>query len=100
MSSNLKRTSMALDEESLAILDDLSAELGISKAEVMRRSLKQAREQHAKDEKKMTPLEAIQALMKDPPLTKAEGDIWLQSLRAERDAWGDPWAESLNESAS
>ena len=91
---------MALDEESLLILEELSASLGVSKAEVIRRSLREAKDLQKKAEKKMTPLEATESLMKNPPLTEAQAEAWKKEIREEREAWRSPWDEYLEKSNS
>ena len=96
MSTPLKRTSMALDQESLRILEDLSCAWGVSKAEVIRRSLKKSDEEEASQPKKNTPLEALKWLQKNG-ISAREAEIWNQEIRAEREAWRDPWAEYLND---
>ena len=94
MSTTLKRTSMALDQESLRILDDLSHDWDVSKAEVIRRSLKQANDEHLKESKKKSPLEALQWLQNNGISAKA-AEEWKAEIKAEREAWKDPWADYL-----
>lgn len=92
MGSQLKRTSMALDAESIGTIELLSDEWHVSKAEVLRRSLKLAKEQHEQEKPALTPQEALLWLSENG-ITRKQADDYMEELKAEREAWRDPWEE-------
>ena len=98
MATTLKRTSMALDEESLNTLTTLSSSQKISKAEVLRRAIRHYADHPELGKSnskpaKMSPLEALEELRKSPPLTEKQGKVWMDEVRTEREAWRDPWED-------
>ncbi len=97
MSTTLKRTSMALDEATRDTLDELSQEWGISKAEVLRRSvalLEKEEVMKAEDEKLAIKkrLAAVDWLQKNG-VSHEVAENYKKELQAEREAWRDPWEE-------
>ena len=59
MTYTLTRTSMALDQGTLKALKDLASRWGISKAEVMRRAVRKAKEEADREAKQPKPLQAL-----------------------------------------
>ena len=82
---------MALDAESLQTLETLSKSWKVSNAEVMRRSLKIAKEKEP-EPPQMTPREALLWLSENG-ISKEEAENWKAEVRAEREAWRDSWAD-------
>ena len=87
MSATLKRTSMALDAESLETLETLSQKWDISKAEVLRRSLKVLKAE-TESKPRRTPLEALQQLKKESGIGSEAAEAYIKEVQAEREAWG------------
>lgn len=94
MSTTLKRTSMALDEESLQNLESLSKDWKVSKAEVLRRSLKIAKEKNDTIKLDLTPLEALEWLRKNG-ISQDQAEEWRAEIKAERMAWVGPWEKHV-----
>lgn len=92
MSTTLKRTSMALDLETIESLDYLSDLWHTSKAEVIRRVVKQTKEDEKKKQPKRTPVEALQWLM-DNPISPEEAKEARRRIKEGRESWRDHWAE-------
>lgn len=88
MSTTLKRTSMALDAESLGTLENLSKKWAVSKAEVLRRSLKIAQEDSDSNPRR-SPLEALQYLKTHGGIGKEAAENYNKEVQAERKAWGE-----------
>jgi len=89
MSTTLKRTSMALDVETLNALELLSEKWAVSKAEVMRRAVRRAMKEADKS-KQRTPQEALEWIRLNG-LTQNEADQFQEEVSAQRKAWQDPW---------
>ena len=85
---------MALDTETIIALELLSKKWAVSKAEVMRRSIKKTQqEEQAKQEANelvSTPLEAL-LWLKENGITNEEAEAYKTELKLEREAWKDPW---------
>ena len=94
MSATLKRTSMALDPQTLEALDELSARWSVSKAEVMRRSIRAAAQKEHEKEPSLTPLEALMKLKNGAGISRKEAEKYMTELRKEREAWKDPWEKN------
>lgn len=90
MSTTLKRTSMALDAESRDNLEELSHQWQVSKAEVLRRSLKLAKAENDKKKPEISPLEALEWLRKNG-ITQEQAKAWKAEIKAERMARKEPW---------
>ena len=86
MSYSLTRTSMALDQATLRVLEDLSQSWGVSKAEVMRRAIKQAKIEADRQSQRPKPLEALGWLQEGGGLSVEEAGAFRQELNAERQA--------------
>lgn len=86
MSYSLIRTSMALDRTTLGFLRELAQRWGVSKAEVMRRAVKQAKQQADLQAQQPEPLEALDWLQKGGGLSVQEAEAFREEVRAERDA--------------
>jgi len=94
MTTTLKRTSMALDLETLEALELLSKKWSVSKAEVMRRSIKKSQQEENEKQETIpsvsTPLEALMWL-KENGITKEQAETYKAELKLEREIWKDPW---------
>ncbi len=86
MTYALTRTSMALDGWTLRALKELAARWGVSKAEVMRRAVKQAKDVADRDAALPKPLEALEWLHKGGGLTVREATAHREQVHAERQA--------------
>lgn len=84
MTYALTRTSMALDGGTLRALKTLAAEWGVSKAEVMRRAVKQAKDNADREAALPKPLEALDWLHDGGGLTVKEAAAHREQVRAER----------------
>jgi hypothetical protein len=91
MSTTLKRTSMAFDPQTLEALDELSVKWSVSKAEVMRRSIRAAAQMEHDKEPKLTPLEALMKLKNGAGISRKKAEKYMAELKKERKAWKDPW---------
>ncbi len=97
MSTTLKRTSMALDSETIDDLEYLSELWQTSKAEVIRRVIKKEK-QHYSTIPKLTVEERIKLLEKlktNPILNKQQAKLALDDLKLTREAMADrdPWKD-------
>jgi len=86
MSYTLTRTSMALDQATLSALELLSQKWSVPKAEVMRRAVRQLKEEEDMKDQCPKPLEALDWLQKGGGLTVQEADAFRAEVRAEREA--------------
>jgi hypothetical protein len=77
---------MALDQGTLQALTDLTARWGVSKAEVMRRAVKKAKEESDREAAMPNPLEALQWLQGGGGLTQQEALVLREDVREERQA--------------
>ncbi len=86
MSYSLTRTSMALDAWTLSALSELAERWSVSKAEVMRRAVKQAKMQADRHDQQPKPLEALDWLQGGGGLSAQEADAFREEVQAERQA--------------
>jgi predicted transcriptional regulator len=86
-----KRTSMSLDPGTLGDLDELAKHWAISKSEVMRRAIRQLRENLKSQPEALTPLEALDRLQNGEGISSEVAEKWMKEVRDERNAWRDPW---------
>lgn len=86
MTYSLKRTSMALDGWTLSALKELAKKWGVSKAEVMRRAVKQAKETANREQNLPKPIEALDWLQNGGGLTVKEAESFREEVHAERQA--------------
>ncbi|TLD69144.1 hypothetical protein FEM03_18770 [Phragmitibacter flavus] len=84
--SDLTRTSMALDRGTLDALTDLAKRWGTSKAEVIRRSVRKAKEAADRESLQPAPLEALDWLQNGGGLTLNEAAEFREVVQAERRA--------------
>jgi hypothetical protein len=89
---SLKRTSMALDGSTLQTLAELAKLWSVSKAEVMRRAVRRAKEEAEKEASFPQPLKALDWLQDGGGLTIQEAEAFRKEVRAEREA-RRPWWE-------
>lgn len=82
----LRRTSMSLDLATLSALDSLAKRHAVSKAEVMRRAVRKLRLEAEAEDRRPSPLEALDWLQQGGGLSVAEGEAFKADIRAERDA--------------
>lgn len=86
MTYRMTRTSMALDDWTLEALKDLSEKWGISKAEVVRRSVRQLKQKAEKEEMIPSPLEALNWLQDGGGLVAEDAAEYRTEMQAERQA--------------
>ena len=84
MKYHLTRTSMALDEGTLRVLEELSDRWSVSKAEVMRRAVKQAKVEADRETQRPKPLEALDWLQSGAGLSVEEASAFKKEVQAER----------------
>jgi predicted transcriptional regulator len=84
--NSLTRTSMALDDGTLRALSDLAKKWGVSKAEVMRRAVRRAKEDADREQKQPKPIEALDWLHAGGGLSVREAEEFREELHAERQA--------------
>jgi hypothetical protein len=82
----LVRTSVSLDTGTLEVLDRLAARWGVSKAEVMRRAIRLVQQEVEAEDKRPSPLEALEWLQGGAGLSVAEGENFKAEVEAERQA--------------
>ena len=85
-STTLVRTSMSLDPGTLGVLDSLAKRWAVSKAEVMRRSIRRMQEEVEAEDKRPSPLQALEWLQSGAGLSVAEGADFKANIEAERQA--------------
>ncbi len=93
MSYRMVRTSMALDDWTIRTLKDLSEKWSISKAEVIRRSVRQLQQQTEIKEMAPSPLESLDWLQSGGGMVAEEAEKFRVEVKAEREA-RDYWWES------
>ena len=93
MSYSLTITSMALDAWTIQALKDLSEKWNISKAEVIRRAIRQLKEKADTEEQTLSPLEALEWLQEGGGLVAEEAEAYRTEMLANREA-RRPWWES------
>jgi hypothetical protein len=86
MTNALTRTSMALDQLTLSVLDLLSKKWGVPKSEVMRQAVRRIKEEDDMKENCPKPLEALDWLQNGGGLTLNEAEAFKAEVQAERDA--------------
>ena len=86
MSYRMTRTSMSLDSATLETMDSLARLWSVSKAEVMRRAVRRLKEETERENRKPTPLQALDWLQGGGGLTLKEGEAFEKAMRAERSA--------------
>lgn len=86
MAYTLMRTSMALDHWTLQALKDLAERWGVSKAEVMRRAVRQAKEEADRKAIQPKPIEALDWLQAGGGITAQEATVFREEMQAERQA--------------
>ena len=77
---------MALDSMTLSAINFLAEKWEVSKAEVMRRAIKKAKEDADLKEQQPKPIEALDWLQKGGGLTVREAEAFRREVRAEREA--------------
>ena len=93
MSYKMIRTSMALDDWTVRTLKELSEKWNISKAEVIRRSVRQLQQQAERKERAPSPLEALDWLQSGGGMVAEEAEKFRAEVKAERES-RDYWWES------
>jgi Arc/MetJ-type ribon-helix-helix transcriptional regulator len=83
--SNLKRTSMSLDTDTLDSIESLATKWQTSKSEVIRRAVRKIREDEAMKAARMTPVQALEWLQENG-ISQAEADTLMEEVRLEREA--------------
>lgn len=91
MSYSLTRTSMALDDFTIQALKDLSERWNISKAEVIRRAVRQLKQQAEKEDQKPSPLEALQWLQQGGGLVAEEAEAFRTEIKEGREVRSYWW---------
>lgn len=80
------RTSMSLDTSTLAALDALAKRWAVSKAEVMRRAIRKAKDEIDAEDARPSPLQALEWLQSGAGLSVAEGEQFKVEVAEERRA--------------
>ena len=89
----LKRTSMSLDGATLTTLADLAKRWSVSKAEVMRRAVRQAKEEADRERTLPKPLSALNWLQDGGGLSVKEAEAFRKEIRAEREPRRQWWEQ-------
>jgi predicted transcriptional regulator len=84
--TTLVRTSVSLDTDTLAHLDSLAKRWSVSKAEVMRRAIRKMKEEADAEDKRPSPLQALEWLQNGAGLSVAEGADFKADIQVEREA--------------
>lgn len=84
MSESLTRTSMALDTWTVQALRYLSEKWSISKAEVIRRAVRQLKEKAEAEEQTVDPLQALEWLQNGGGLVAEDAEKFRADVVAER----------------
>ncbi|MEQ1858394.1 MAG: ribbon-helix-helix protein, CopG family [Chthoniobacteraceae bacterium] len=82
---------MALDSATLRVLNELAKLWGVSKSEVMRRAVRQAKMEADKHQHQLKPQDALDWLQKGGGLSVKEAGEFREEVRAERDARRQWW---------
>lgn len=82
----LHRTSMSLDEWTINALKELAERLGTSKAEIVRRAVRKAKEEADREAQRPSSVQALDWLQDGGGLTVAEGEAFREEVHAERQA--------------
>ena len=94
MSYALTRTSMALDGLTIRAMEDLSRKWSISKAEVVRRAVRQLKEKADQEERLPSPLEALEWLQSGGGLVAEDAARFRAEVEEERKARRYWWEEA------
>ena len=86
MSYRMIRTSMSLDAATLETMDALAKQWSISKAEVMRRAVRSLKAEAEREDRKPTPLQALDWLQGGGGLSVKEGEAFKKAVQSERSA--------------
>lgn len=84
--SQMTRTSMALDAGTVRALKDLSEKWRISKAEVIRRAVRQLNDKAEQQDRAPTPLEALDWLQQGGGLVTEDAAKFRAEVKANREA--------------
>jgi Arc/MetJ-type ribon-helix-helix transcriptional regulator len=84
---------MALDAWTIQALKELSEKWNISKAEVLRRAVRQLKEKADAEEQIVSPLEALEWLQQGGGLVAEDAEAFRTEMLANRDA-RKPWWDS------
>ncbi len=84
--TTLVRTSVSLDTGTLGVLDSLAKRWSISKAEVMRRAIRKIQAEVEAEDKRPSPLQALEWLQTGAGLSVAEGADFKADIAEERQA--------------
>lgn len=85
MSYVLTRTSMALDAWTIQAMKELSEKWSISKAEVIRRAVRQLKEKADQEEQTLDPLQALHWLQQGGGLVAEDAEKFRADVKAERE---------------
>ena len=85
MTIALKRTSMALDTETINALESLSKKWAVSKAEVMRRAIKKIKQEET--ETLSDAKQALQWLKDSGPEDKKQAQLDCEEASTQRKSW-------------
>lgn len=86
MTYTLTRTSMALDHWTLQAIKALAEQWGVSKAEVMRRAVRRAKEEADRQAAQPKPLQALDWLQTGGGISAQEAAVFREEVQAERQA--------------
>jgi Ribbon-helix-helix domain len=86
MNYRLTRTSMSLDSWTIQMLKDLSEKWSVSKAEVIRRAVRELKQQTEQKEMAPSPLEALDWLQTGGGMVAEEAAEYRVEVQAEREA--------------
>jgi hypothetical protein len=93
MSYALTRTSMALDAWTIQALKEMSERWDVSKAEVIRRAVKQLKLQADKEDSQPSPLEALEWLQQGGGMVAEDATVFRAEVKQGREArtyWWEP----------
>jgi len=82
------RVTYAVDAQTVAAIDQLARDWGVSKSEAMRRAVRSARERVDAQFSRMTPLEILDYSRNNPHHSEEEIEAWHREVRALRKSWG------------
>lgn len=83
-SPHLVRTSVSLDTGTLDVMENLAKRWSVSKAEVMRRAIRRVQQDVEAEDKRPSPLQAMEWLQGGAGLSVAEGAEFKKTIEAER----------------
>lgn len=83
-SPHLVRTSVSLDTGTLDVMENLAKRWSVSKAEVMRRAIRRVQQDVEAEDKRPSPLQAMEWLQSGAGLSVAEGVEFKKTIEAER----------------